>query len=575
MAAENIGEIGAELRAEYGGWLGGLLEGWIDPDAADTADVLAELGRLEEAVTTLAADQAEMARLQTWLTAGFHADAPPIALPLAPAAPAEDADDARDGGEAARLLGIASPSAPRTRPTGGFATEPGGWDIPGAPTRSPQRFDAIGDDEPMSRLDGPAQAGSGDRDRWRDLPESGDRDRGGSVDGDRYDSTADPGSANRNRFDPTADARSADRDRWSDGSSGPGEARRGAFDDDPYRPATVKSAGGIGGLGDLAALAGLGGLDLPFTADEPETEDRRTAEETRRPASPALPAPMPPRARSWSAPDASPATDRDPSPATAPPQTIRLRGWPEAAPAERSGSTEWAGESSSPGSAPRGSAEESASVAMQAAKEAERAARSWEALAAMAGGAEIAIPFERMPGEMEDDQAADLAPASLPRPASQSPEMSRGWSGADAMSGPFRTDADERTVARVAGMAGPRLRPAAEILGALGSPAVTRTADPIVPPAPGAPRTILAPPQPITRRDAEWPAIAESAEIEGTQAPAATLPAEVPTVLVRGTVDPAADELTEPPSWPEADVTDVLDALSREIMHEYRRYYGE
>jgi hypothetical protein len=141
------------------------------------------------------------------------------------------------------------------------------------------------------------------------------------------------------------------------------------------------------------------------------------------------------------------------------------------------------------------------------------------------------------------------------------------------MSGPFLADADERTVASVAGMTGPRLRPAAEILGALGS-AATRTADPIVPPAPGAPRTILAPPQPIARRDAEWPAITEAAAIEGTQADA-TLPTEVPTVLVRGTVDPAADELTEPPSWPEADVTDVLDALSREIMHEYRRYYGE
>ncbi len=207
--------------------------------------------------------------------------------------------------------------------------------------------------------------------------------------------------------------------------------------------------------------------------------------------------------------------------------------------------------------------------------DAERAARSWEALAAMAGGAEIAIPFERMPGEMEDDQAADLAAASLPRPASPSPPVaSRGWDDADAMSGPFMADADERTVARVAGMAGPRLRPAAEILGALGAAAESRTADPIVPPAPGAPRTILAPPQPIARRDAEWPAITEAEEAMQA-ADAATLPAEVPTVLVRGTVDPAADELIEPPSWPEADVTDVLDALSREIMHEYRRYYGE
>jgi hypothetical protein len=193
----------------------------------------------------------------------------------------------------------------------------------------------------------------------------------------------------------------------------------------------------------------------------------------------------------------------------------------------------------------------------------------------MAGGAEIAIPFERMPGE--DDQAADHAPAPLPRPASPSPPaVSRGWDGADAMSGPFMADADERTVARVAGMAGPRLRPAAEILGALGAPAATRTADPIVPPAPGAPRTIIAAPPPIARRDAEWPAITDAAQVDAIQtADAATLPAEIPTILVRGTVAPAADELTEPPSWPEADVTDVLDALSREIMHEYRRYYGE
>jgi hypothetical protein len=568
MAAENIGEIGAELRAEYGGWLGGLLEGWIDPEAADTADVLAELARLEDAVTTLAADQAELGRLQTWLTAGFHADAPPIALPLAPAA--ADADDARDGSEAARLLGTASPPASRTRPTGGFATEPSGWNIPGAPTRSPERFDAI-EDARTSGLDRPARAGSGDGDR--DLPGSGDQDRGGSGDQDRGGSgdRHRGGSGDRDRFDVTADGGSVDRDRWGDGSAAPSEARHGAFDDDPHRPVQAKGAGGIGGLGDLAALAGLGGLDLPFTADEPRTEDEAAADQPRRPASPELPTPA--RARTWSAPDAPPATDRDPSPAVTPAQPIRLRGWPEAtsvdrsgSSAERSGSAEWAGGSAYPGSASRGSAEESAEAAMRAVEDAERAARSWEALAAMAGGAEIAIPFERMPGE--DDQAADLAPVPLPRPASPSPPVvSRGWGDADAMSGAFMADADERTVAAVAGMAGPRLRPAAEILGALGSP---RTADPI---APGAPRTIIAPP-PIARRDAEWPAIADVAESIATP-DAATHPAEVPTVLVRGTVAPAADELTEPPSWPEADVTDVLDALSREIMHEYRRYYGE
>jgi len=199
---------------------------------------------------------------------------------------------------------------------------------------------------------------------------------------------------------------------------------------------------------------------------------------------------------------------------------------------------------------------------MRAGEDAERAARSWEALAAMAGGAEIAFPFERMPGEVEGGQAADHAPAPLPRPASPSPAAS--WRDADAMAGPFMTDADERTVAAVSAMPGPRLRPAAEILGALGSPAAQRPSDPIAPVAPGAPRTIIDPPQPATADAAER-----------MQASGATLPAEVPTVLARSTVDPAADEPTEPPSWPEADVTDVMDALAREIMHEYRRYYGE
>jgi len=556
MAAENIGEIGAELRAEYGGWLGGLLEGWIDPEAADTADVLAELARLEDAVATLAADQAELGRLQSWLTAGFHADAPPIALPLAPT-PAAAADDARDGGEAARLLGIPSPSAPRTRPTGGFAADPGGWRIPGAPTRSPDRLAAI-EDARTSGFDRPVGSGDGDR----DLPGSGDRDRGGS--------------AERNRFDVTADGESVDRDRWGDGSAAPSEARHGALDGDPHRPAQMKGAGGIGGLGDLAALAGLGGLDLPFTADDftaddPRTDDPTAIDPPRRPASPDLP--TPPRARTWSAPDAPPATERDPSSTLTTPQPIRLRGWPNAASVGRSGSSaersgspaaEWAGGSASPGSMARGSGEGSSEAARRAVEDAERAARSWEALAAMAGGAEVAFPFERMPGE--DDQAADLAPAPLPRPASP-PVVSRGWDDADAMSGPFMADADERTVAQLAGMPGPRLRPAAEIVGALGAP---RAADPI---APGAPRTIIAPPPSLARRDTEWPALADGAE--ATPADVATHPAEVPTVLVRGTVAPAADEPTEPPSWPEADVTDVLDALSREIMHEYRRYYGE
>jgi hypothetical protein len=558
MPAEDIALLGAELRAELNGLIVELLEGLIEPAARETDEVWAELERLEGEVGELAAEQAELGRLQEWLTAGFYADAPPIALPAAPA-PDPDAD-APDGSEAARLLAAAPPSLPGAasrREIGIDAppSHPRKWEMPPAPS-SAERLGAAGEDAPTIRrtspFDPPADAG----------------------DRDRFDRSGDGGSRDLNPFAPPRDAGSADRDRWVDASP-TSEARRGGFDGDPHRPAQAKSAGGIGGLGDLAALAGLGGLDLPFTADEPPAERETTAAEARRTPPPASARSASPE-RSWSAPDTPSATDRDPSPAVAPAQPIRLRGWPEAASAERPASSGgWSDGSAAARSASSETMGEAASAAMTAGElarlDAERAARSWDALMAVAGAAEVAFPFERMPGEAADD----LAPASLPRPASPSLPASSGWVSADAMDGPWMADADERTVAQVARMAGPRLRPAAEILGALGaSPAAS--ADPIIPPAAGAPRTIIAPPQPVpaARRDAEWAAAVDAAEWMQA-ADAATLPAEVPTVLVRGTVDPAADELTEPPSWPEADVTDVLDALSREIMHEYRRYYGE
>ncbi|HEU4453344.1 MAG TPA: hypothetical protein VFR81_09800 [Longimicrobium sp.] len=564
MPAEEIALLGAELRAELNGLIVELLDGVIEPAARETDEVWAELERLEVEVNELASEQAELGRLQEWLTAGFYADAPPIALPVAPAAP-EPADDAPAGSEAARLLAAAPPSLPggASRPEMGIdaaPSRPREWEMPSAPPSSAERFSAADEDAPTIRRTSPFDPSAG------------------AGDGDRFDQLGDGGSRDLNPFAPPRDAGSADRDRWGDASP-TSEARRGGFDADPHRPAQAKGGGGIGGLGELAALAGLGGLDLPFTADEPPAERETPAAEARRPASPQPPASARSASpeRSRSAPDSPTATDRDPSPAT-PAQPIRLRGWPEAASAERSGSSGgWSDGSAAARSASSETMGEAASAAMTAGElarlDAERAARSWDALMAMAGAAEVAFPFERMPGEAADE--VDLAPAPLPRPASPSLPAS-GGGGADAMDGPWMADADERTVAQVGRMAGPRLRPAAEILGVLGtSPAAS--AEPIVPPAAGAPRTIIAPPQPVARRDAEWAAAVDAAEAAEWMpaADAATLPAEVPTVLVRGTVDPAADELTEPPSWPEADVTDVLDALSREIMHEYRRYYGE
>jgi hypothetical protein len=49
---------------------------------------------------------------------------------------------------------------------------------------------------------------------------------------------------------------------------------------------------------------------------------------------------------------------------------------------------------------------------------------------------------------------------------------------------------------------------------------------------------------------------------------------EVPITVVRTVEDAPPAELPEPLSWPDMDVSDLMDALAREIMHEYRRYYG-
>ncbi len=177
-----------------------------------------------------------------------------------------------------------------------------------------------------------------------------------------------------------------------------------------------------------------------------------------------------------------------------------------------------------------------------------------DADAGWAPGPPLPIPFLTMPGETEtaarDETPADTRqPIALPtmrvfdgarqEPAGARDESSTAqaeWAGfAEPRESP------EAFLARAARVAGQRLRPAAEIVGA-------------------APAAV----EPVAVREAiALPSVTPGAERDA-----------YPTVLAREVVA-APVRPAEGAEWPAPDVTDLLDALASEIAREYRRYYGE
>ncbi|HEU4561827.1 MAG TPA: hypothetical protein VFS20_28640 [Longimicrobium sp.] len=555
MAPDELTALGLELRAQAVGWLEELLDGCTLPGAEAAAEPLWELGLLETAVVRLADEIAELTRVEATLTSGFPGSP-------APALPVDDtASEAADTQAPPRRgpAGQATARASTAVPAG--AGEDRTWDaVPASASRSVAWPTSTG--EARRRLELPASP----------APESPEASAGGVP--------AEPDLPRRARSLDTAP------------------------------PSSV----GIRGLGDLAMLAGSSGLDLPPDAEPAAAETRADSGPAAGPrqwdgASPAVSA----RSGEASWPSPAPTRDEARSPTSGSPP-IRRRAWdlsPMAGGHADASGAEWDGSAAQedaplPGFTLESNEAPSATPAaapirrrawdhLPAGDPAEASGAAWEggltredrgtrggivlpesaataaregslALGAVTSGP-IALPFLRMPGETADEGSPDGGDAApfFPAPAAPTrPVVPPAVRGGGRTSGPAASDfaggdADEP----VALPRSSRRRPAAEILAGLQmtppiAGAVQRQeASPHAPVLPVPPTARLAP--------------------EAGAAPDPTpraIAGEVPVAVVRAAEHAPPAELPEPLSWPDLDVAELMDALTREIMHEYRRHYG-
>lgn len=357
-------------------------------------------------------------------------------------------------------------------------------------------------------------------------------------------------------------------------------------------------SGGIRGLGDLAMLAGAHGLDLPPDAEPTSAEpmpayetagDRERATGQRRWDG------APGRAASRETALPSPSSASDEPPFAAPtPAPIRLRGWdrppagdqPEASGAEVDGGT--AGDDRKPRRWP--------GLPMSDASVVRDGGIAPEGLTS----GPIALPFLHMPGEpVNEGSASESGAAPFPAPSGRAVPPWPATPGGARDSGPaspgfFGGAANEAGDARDAAAlprTPGRLRPAAEILAGLRVAAPTaataretrtRAAAFEVEEAlrraagadggqvrEGTTRAAV-----IGAVPAAEPAARRAPEAGAAPDPTPRAAADEPVTILRTVEHAPPAELPEPLSWPDRDVTELMDALTREIMHEYRRYYG-
>lgn len=542
MAGDDLAALGLEIRGEAAEWLDGLLDGWSIPGAWAAAEPIAELVMLERALASLAGQVAELEELEAALTAGFPGTPSPAPPVDGPAGETEDAE-------------------------------------PRAGRRSRGPGDAHG--SPAHVSPGSGEAGRGD--------------------------------ANPSLARPIALPLSAPLERDPAGTGSP-RADRGTSVD-------PSSRGGIRGIGDLASLAGSAGLDLPEPNEGTDHDLSRSGDDRaasgRRGWDDAAPT------RGTSAPDSDAGRRRqaawdDADRSTADAGSTRTWDDPSHPVARDRGSA--TASAPAPIRLPRRDLAGSSDPATSSARDTSigaagesrgdiddpeaRNERRWNdlprSLAGLARGdaltlgllepGAIALPFLSMPGQSEEGDSAENTPAdragdqrasregeaidrratTSPAPRPRGAATGQAWT-ADASGGADPTawldelgaDADAMASPGLARFAARRVRTAAEILSALGPGALTVDA---------APRL---------EGSAEWPTVApEPAERPTPEPSAASDPRpraaddEAPVAIVRSVEPAPRDAFPEPPGWPDLDVQDLMDALAREIMHEYRRYYG-
>ncbi|HET7461182.1 MAG TPA: hypothetical protein VFJ82_08030 [Longimicrobium sp.] len=606
MAGDELATLGLEIRGEAAEWIGGLLGGFTLPGAEAAAEPIAELVILERAVAALAGQVAELEELETALTAGF----PGAALPAPPvdAAPGETEDAGpRAGrpGRGAEPWVAPAPSAagerpwprdagdvhdgpPRVPPFTRGAGEGGRGDVgPPSPARPADRpFTPPEEREPAARSEAARRVDAPRADRPPNLaPSIGGGIRGlgdlaslaGAAGLELPPETGQPAAAPRRNPPP------------------------------PPHPGGPDAAGGQRGWEDAGPAAASspargsapGWEDATDTASAPRPGTAPRADDARRPRA------------AWDEADRAPADtprtwdDRleplpgDPTtagaPAPAPARTpIRLRSWdrPEGgAPAagwERDAGTGPVGESRGGTGDPEAPDERRWDLPPSLAG----LARGDALTLGLLGPGAVALPFLAMPGEADpeaegagstsgerggaprgsgDGGTADRRGAGFPAPRQRDAAAPAGWPAAGEEQDPaaqpwideFGADPNPLQAPGLARALGRRVRPAAEILAALGEGA----------------RTVESAPR--LEGSAEWPTLApEPAERPAPEPGAAPDPRprapddEPPVAIVRSVEAAPPEAFTEAPGWPDLDVQDLMDALAREIMHEYRRYYG-
>jgi len=545
MAGDELATLGLQIRGEAAEWLGGLLAGWTLPGADAAIEPIAELVILERAVAALAGQVAELEELEAALTAGF---------PGTPS-PALSADAAAN-----------EEAEPRT---GRRGSDTGPWIAPSPSTPADRRTrDGVAD----------AQA--------------------------RPPRVAPVSRAAESGRETAAGAGSVRTERGVDASPSPG--------------------GGIRGIGDLASLAGSAGLDLPPDADQPNaaahrdlpravsdgSAGRRGWEDATGSASAPRPSSAPVRDDAASGRTAGRTRDDAADPGSAAPQEDASRDLPGPAPIRRPARDQSASGGLAAGrdrDAAAGPAGHDADTGparefrVDSDDHAARDERRWDdlppSLAGVArndaltlgllGPGSVALPFLSIPGEPDADADSTSperggavrasgrgsidrdrigSPAPWRRDEAAAGRPAIGESGGAAAQGwidEFGGAANPLVSPGLARAAGRRVRPAAEILSALGEGALT---------VESAPRL---------EGSAEWPTLAPepverpAAEPGAAPDPRPRAPDDEPPVAFVRSVEPAPpDAFPEPLAWPDLDVQDLMDALAREIMHEYRRYYG-
>ena len=578
MAGE-LTELGLRLRGELEEMLAAPASGWVLVPALDERGDLAQLRELEREVGALAASEADAGQLYAWLTAGFFgeplargsvADAgareplsddgdeppedtdgpggggggggsspsiPPVPgqgaatapasppPPLAPSAPALAAPTppARPGIKGLAELAAVARSAPLVLPPSDEIPQPE-WPVPQPPTANGVIRGDPGADSPPPRGGWAPLPLSDDGEERRPASPVTTADIGlpRSPELPRSSSLGTPVAVRSGGARPDAPL----TERWAPPSSGAPESVESERTVPGATPDVRRSQSSVGepvpppsgglaarGLAGLAALAGSRPLVLADEWPAPGVERGTSAERAAEahPASPRLPAPPAPVA----------GRGREAAASEGPARVVRILPLPTAVAEER--------------------------------------ASRWPAVPPAEGWTP---PFAEAPAVMErETRTASPSPSPASAPSTGwDVFVAEGDSPRSPRLAPMRPARGTHLAAAVAAFA-----PVEGQGAAGGGPAMAARAG-------EARGSVRQAPLPEMEASPAHPALPGPVPPEPAAPPVFSTTLSSPAREARegfGATQPG-----EPPAWPDVEVEDLMEALAREIMHEYRRHYG-